>query len=149
MAISKKEPATAKTKTKKTETTEKTVRKKAIKAPKLGLVESAVAGINEKKGHGIVVLDLRNVKNATSDYFVICHADSTTQIEAIADSVEEQIYKHVGEKPLHKEGQQNAEWILIDYFNVVIHVFQSDKRAYYGLEQLWNDGIQLKLEVGC
>jgi ribosome-associated protein len=98
-----------------------------------------VSGMQEKKGKEIVWIDLRNVKNAVADFFVICHADSKTHVEAIADSIEEMVYKQTGEKPYHKEGNTNAEWILLDYVNVVAHVFRHEQREFYGIERLWAD----------
>lgn len=101
--------------------------------------ELAVHGIQEKKGNEIIRLDLRNIHSSVADYFVICHADSTTQVKAIANSVEEEIYKATNQEPRHKEGLEHAEWILLDYFDVVIHIFRTDKREYYGVEDLWGD----------
>jgi ribosome-associated protein len=101
--------------------------------------ELAVHGIQEKKGNDIIRLDLRNINSSVADYFVVCHADSTTQVKAIADSIEEEIYKALKIEPRHKEGLQHAEWILLDYFDVVVHVFRTDKREYYGVEDLWGD----------
>lgn len=99
----------------------------------------AVQGIIEKKGQEIVCLDLRNVKTSVADYFVICHADSSTQVRAIADSVEEEIYKAFRENPWHKEGFENSEWIILDYVTIVVHIFQREKRYFYGVEELWGD----------
>ena len=99
----------------------------------------AVNGILEKKGKDIVTLDLRNVKNALTDYFIICHADSGTQVGAIAKGIEEEVYKKTGEDPWHKEGFENAEWILLDYVNVVVHIFLKEKRYFYSIENLWAD----------
>ncbi|WP_448701771.1 ribosome silencing factor [Mucilaginibacter sp. AW1-3] len=101
--------------------------------------ELAVHGIQEKKGNDIIRLDLRNIHSSVADYFVICHADSATQVKAIANSVEEEIYKVLKIDPLRKEGLENSEWILLDYFDVVIHIFRTDKREYYGVEDLWGD----------
>ena|SRR6185437_10864854 len=101
--------------------------------------EAAVHGIQEKKGNDIIRLDLRNIHSSVADYFVICHADSATQVRAIANSVEEEIYKALKLEPLRKEGLENCEWILLDYFDVVIHIFRTDKREYYGVEDLWGD----------
>jgi len=101
--------------------------------------ELAVYGIQEKKGNDIIRLDLRNIHSSVADYFVICHADSATQVRAIANSVEEEIYKVLNIDPIRKEGLQNGEWILLDYFDVVIHIFRTDKREYYGVEDLWGD----------
>jgi len=101
--------------------------------------ELAVHGIQEKKGNDIIRLDLRNIHSSVADYFVICHADSTTQVKAIANSVEDEVYKVLGIDPVRKEGLENAEWILLDYFDVVVHIFRTDKREYYGVEDLWGD----------
>ncbi len=103
------------------------------------LSEIAVHGIQEKKGNDIVRLDLRNLNSAVSDYFIICNADSATQVKAIADSVEEEIYKKTQTNPWRKEGQDNAEWIILDYFDVVVHIFKTEKRNFYGIEDLWGD----------
>ena len=101
--------------------------------------ELAIFGIQEKKGNDIVRLDLRNIFSSVSDYFVICHADSTTQVKAIANSVEEEIFKATQQDPWRKEGLEYGEWILLDYINVVVHIFRTDKREYYGVEDLWGD----------
>lgn len=103
------------------------------------LVEAIINGIQEKKGKDIVSLDLGNVKNAICDYFVICHCDSAPHVLAVADSVDFEVEKNCGETPWHKEGYENAEWILLDYFNVVVHVFLKEKRDFYKIEQLWAD----------
>jgi ribosome-associated protein len=110
------------------------------------LAAIAVEGIQEKKGKEIVSLDLRNIKNSVSDVFVICHAESKNQVEAIARSVEEEIFKKTGEDPWHKEGFENAEWILLDYINIVVHIFQQSKRDFYGIERLWADAEIKKYE---
>jgi ribosome-associated protein len=98
-----------------------------------------VRGMQEKKGQDIVVMDLRNVKNAICDYFVICSGNSDTQIDAISTSIEEEVYKASKQDPWHKEGTLNREWILLDYVDVVAHVFKKERRAFYDLEQLWGD----------
>ena len=103
------------------------------------LSELAIFGIQEKKGNDIVRLDLRNIFSSVSDYFVICHADSTTQVKAIANSVEDEIFKATQQEPWRKEGLQFGEWILLDYIDVVVHVFRTDKREFYGVEDLWGD----------
>ncbi|MDB5144411.1 MAG: rsfS [Mucilaginibacter sp.] len=103
------------------------------------LSELAIFGIQEKKGNDIVRLDLRNIFSSVSDYFVICHADSTTQVKAIANSVEEEIFKATQQEPWRKEGLEYGEWILLDYVDVVVHIFRTDKREYYGVEDLWGD----------
>ena len=101
--------------------------------------ELAIFGIQEKKGNDIVRLDLRNIFSSVSDYFVICHADSTTQVKAIANSVEEEIFKATQQDPWRKEGLEYGEWILLDYVDVVVHIFRTDKREFYGVEDLWGD----------
>ena len=101
--------------------------------------ELAIHGIQEKKGNDIVRLDLRNINNSVSDYFVICNADSTTQVKAIANSVEEEIFKATQQEPWRKEGLEYSEWILLDYVDVVIHIFRTDKREFYCVEDLWGD----------
>lgn len=110
------------------------------------LVDAIVEGIQEVKGKDIVVLDLRDVPNTVCDHFVICHGDSTTQVESIARSVQEMTRKKVGEKAWHTEGERNAEWVLMDYVNVVVHVFHRDKRAHYALEDLWGDALRRNYE---
>ncbi len=98
-----------------------------------------VKGMEEKKASEILVLDLRKIKNAVTDFFVICSGNSDTQLEAISESIEEEILK-AGEKPARRvEGKSNGEWVLMDYFDVVVHIFLKDKREYYGLEELWGD----------
>ena len=101
--------------------------------------ELAIHGMQEKKGNDLVRLDLRNINSSVADYFVICHADSTTQVKAIAHSVEEEIYKVLQQDPWRKEGLEHGEWILLDYIDVVIHIFRTDKREFYGVEDLWGD----------
>lgn len=103
------------------------------------LSEFVVQGMLEKKASDVVVLDLRDIKHAVADYFIICSGSSDTQIDAISNSIEEQVFKLSKEWPWKVEGKQNKEWVLIDYVNVVAHVFNKDKRAFYGLEELWGD----------
>ncbi len=98
-----------------------------------------VHGIQEKKGNDIVRLDLRNINSAVADYFIVCHAESSTQMKAIADSVEREVYLASGQSPVHKEGLQHSEWILLDYIDIVVHIFRTDKRSFYGIEDLWGD----------
>ena len=98
-----------------------------------------INGMQEKKAKEIVCIDLRNLKNSVADFFVVCHADSKTHVEAIADSVEEFVMEHTGEYPRNKEGIANAEWILLDYVNVVAHIFRHEQREFYGIERLWAD----------
>jgi len=103
------------------------------------LVQSIIHGIQDKKGNGIIGLNLLNLNNSVSNYFVICHGNTKVQVEAIAESVEENVRKKLGDKPWHKEGFENAEWILLDYVDVVVHIFQESTRTFYNLEKLWAD----------
>jgi ribosome-associated protein len=105
-----------------------------------------VKGIQEKKGTNIVLLNLRDVGNAIADYFIICTGSSDTQIDAISNAVEKEVITEAQEKPWHREGYQNKEWILIDYVNVVVHIFKSDVRSFYGLEELWGDAVVTRIE---
>jgi ribosome-associated protein len=98
-----------------------------------------VKGMQEKKAYDIVVMDLKKVKNAVADYFVLCTANSDTQADAIAESVEKEVHLITKQHAWQKEGKQNREWILIDYVDVVAHVFAKGKRAHYNLENLWGD----------
>lgn len=101
--------------------------------------EIVIQGIQEKKGSEIVRLDLRNLHSSVSDYYVVCHATSATQVKAIAQSVEEEVYKAFELSPWRKEGLQLGEWIILDYVDVVVHIFKTEKREYYGIEDLWGD----------
>ncbi len=98
------------------------------------------------KGKDIVHLDLRDVPNTVCDHFVICHGDSSTQVAAIANSVEKMVRDQTDEKPWHTEGQNNGEWVLLDYVNVVVHIFHRDKRGYYALEDLWGDAARISYD---
>jgi ribosome-associated protein len=103
------------------------------------LLKSVVKGIYEKKGHDVLKIDLRNLENRIADYFVICHGTSVTQVDSICDSVEYTVRKMAGEKPLHLEGLDNCFWVLLDYGNVVVHIFLEEYRNFYSLESLWAD----------
>lgn len=101
--------------------------------------KAIVHGMLEKKAKDPVILDFSDLGHAVCDTFVICHGTSRTQVEAIADEVIREVKKTTGENPWHKEGFENAEWILIDYVSVVVHIFQDSRRKFYNLEQLWGD----------
>ncbi|OFY68301.1 MAG: ribosome silencing factor [Bacteroidetes bacterium RBG_13_43_22] len=103
------------------------------------LLNSVAKGIFEKKGHDVLKIDLRKLENSIADYFVICHGTSTTQVDSISDSVEDIVRKTAGEKPLHIEGLDNCFWVLLDYGNVVVHIFLKEYRDFYSLESLWAD----------
>ena len=110
------------------------------------LVAVMVHGMQEKKAFQIVSIDLRKTSSAFADFFVICHGGSARQVDAIADSVEEEVRKALREKPAHREGNDESEWVLLDYINVVVHIFSEKKRSFYQLEELWGDGIITKHE---
>jgi len=103
------------------------------------LLESVIKGIFEKKGQNVLKIDLRKLENRITDYFVICHAPSGTQVSAICDSVDDTVRKEASEKPLHIEGLDNCFWVLLDYGNVIVHVFLEEYRKFYSLESLWAD----------
>lgn len=109
------------------------------------LVDKVVAGMQEIKAEDIVVLDLRETGSSVCDYFVICNAESTTQVNAIADSIEKMVKEELKEKPIHKEGFQNAHWILLDYADVVAHVFQTESRHFYNIEEFWEDALRKEI----
>jgi ribosome-associated protein len=117
----------------------KTINAKIVKAGSEQLVEAVVYGMEELKAQDIVVMDLRKVPNALSDYFVVCHGTSNTQVQAIADSVERETFRMLQDEPSHREGARNATWILMDYVNVIVHIFSKDARGFYALEDLWAD----------
>lgn len=110
------------------------------------LVAVMVHGLQEKKGINIISLDLRKTSSAFADFFVICHGGSSRQVDALADSVEDEVRKALKEKPAHREGNDESEWVLLDYINVVVHIFSEEKRNFYQLEELWGDGIFTKHE---
>lgn len=101
--------------------------------------EFVIQGIQEKKGNEIIDLDLSGIENSVCNDFIICHGNSKRQVEAIAVAVEDTVKKNAGINPWHKEGYQNAEWILLDYVDVVVHVFNKPTRNFYNLEGLWAD----------
>lgn len=103
------------------------------------LAKEIISGMQDKKGQKIALIDLRNISNSISDYFVVCHGSSTTNVDAIAHSVEEKTREHLGEKPKHREGRREAEWIVLDYFDVVAHIFLEEKRTHFNIEDLWAD----------
>lgn len=105
------------------------------------LADLAVIGMQEKKAKNVVKIDLRKLGASVADFFVVCHGDSDRQVEAIADSVIDVVRDATGEKPFSKEGYRTGEWILLDYVDVVVHVFKRDIREFYGIEDLWGDGI--------
>ena len=105
----------------------------------ISLSEVVVKGMTEKKASDIIVMDLRHIHHAVADFFILCSGSSDTQIDAISDSVEEEVYKFSQQDPWKTEGKQNKEWVLIDYVDVVAHIFRKDKREFYALDELWGD----------
>lgn len=103
------------------------------------LVDKIVASIEDIKGEDITILDLKEIDNAVCEYFVICNGNSNTQVSAISSNVEKKVRNDIQERPIHVEGTDNAQWILLDYGNVVVHVFQKTIRAYYDIESMWGD----------
>ncbi|MGD0340639.1 MAG: ribosome silencing factor [Bacteroidales bacterium] len=103
------------------------------------LLKSIIKGIFEKKGLNVIKIDLRKLENSIADYFIICHGTSVTQVDSICDSVEDTVRKKTGEKPFHVEGLENCFWVLIDFGNVVVHIFLEEYRNFYSLESLWAD----------
>lgn len=106
------------------------------------LCDAIVEGMQENKAKDIVVLDLREVVNAVTDFFVICSGESSTQVDGINNAVVRHTRKELQEKPWHQEGKGNSEWILLDYVNVVAHIFYKDARSFYDLEDLWADAVK-------
>jgi ribosome-associated protein len=103
------------------------------------ITDFIIEGILEKKGEKIVSIDFSNIQNSIFKGFVICHGNSNVHVESIADSVEEYVRKKSGRKPVHIEGRTNCEWVLLDYFDMVVHIFQEKYRNFYQLENLWAD----------
>ena len=103
------------------------------------LIAVIVKGIDDVKGDDIQLLDLREIENTVCDYFVICSGNSNTQVNAISGSIQKVVSKELQDKPWHVEGETNAEWVLMDYVNVVVHIFQKHVRDFYDIESLWGD----------
>jgi ribosome-associated protein len=111
------------------------------------LITTILSGIEDVKGKEINILDLREIENTVCDYFIICEGTSNTQVSAIINSIQKKVSKELKEKPWHIEGLDNAEWVLIDYVNVVVHVFQKHIREYYDIESLWGDAKTTVIET--
>jgi ribosome-associated protein len=110
------------------------------------LIALIIDGIEEVKGQEITLLDLRELDNTVCEYFVICSGTSNTQVKAIVNSIQKTVSKAIQDKPWHVEGAENAEWVLMDYVNVVVHVFQKHIREYYDIEGLWGDAKVTSVE---
>lgn len=103
------------------------------------LISKIIAGVDDVKGIDLSLLDLRDIENTVCSYFIVCSGSSNTHVNAIVRSVQKIVSKELREKPLHTEGLENSEWVLIDYVNIVVHVFQKHIREYYNIEELWGD----------
>ena len=103
------------------------------------LFKTIIRAIHEKKGENVISLDLRKIPEAVSDFFIICEASSTTQVKAIADNVEHLVKEECGEGPYRHEGMSALQWVLVDYVNVVVHIFHPETRKFYRLEEMWSD----------
>jgi ribosome-associated protein len=103
------------------------------------ILKTIIKAIQDKKGERLVLLDLRKIPEAVADFFIVCEATTNVQVRAIAHNVEDEVKKEVGEIPYRHEGHQNMQWVLIDYVNIVVHVFQPEQRKFYRLEEMWSD----------
>lgn len=113
---------------------------------KQALVEKIIEAILDTKGEDIKILDLTHIENSVADHFIICSANSNTQVSAIAGNVEKKVRNELKDRPWHVEGEENAMWILVDYVSVVVHVFQKHIREYYDIEDLWSDAKVTEIE---
>lgn len=111
------------------------------------LISVIIKGIEDVKGKEITILDLREIENTVCEYFIIAEGTSNTQVNAIVNSVQKKVSKDLKDKPWHTEGADNAEWVLIDYVNVVVHIFQKHIREYYDIESLWGDAKTTIIET--
>lgn len=109
------------------------------------LKDTIVKAIKDKKGQQIKLIDLKTVRNMACDYFVISHGESSRQIQTIAENIEEQVWKNQGERPFNKEGKEQSDWILIDYVDIVVHLFKKETREFYSIEDLWGDANILEI----
>jgi ribosome-associated protein len=114
--------------------------KKTLKNETTKLLKEVINAMQDKKAKDIVSINLSKVENSIANYFVICSASSSTQINSIHENIIFKVHENLNLKPFHKEGYENSEWILIDYFDIVIHIFIGDTRKFYKLEDLWADG---------
>jgi ribosome-associated protein len=131
---------------------EKKARKRTTKAKELApsalIAQTVIDAIFEKKGKDVVIMDMREAEAAITDYYVVCTGDVGRQVKAIADGVKANVWENLDERAWHVEGYEAQEWILLDYIDVVVHVFTEEKRSFYDLERLWGDAPQEQLEDG-
>lgn len=109
------------------------------------LVNTIKEGLLEKKGKEIVLLDVRELTTLT-DFFIVCHGTSETQIRALANSVTQKVKDNLEESVWKKEGMDARRWIILDYVNVVVHIFSEEKREFYGIERMWNDAVRTEIK---
>ncbi len=107
------------------------------------LIKAIKLAIEDLKGKNIKVLDLRELYTSPTNFYIVCHGSSNTQVKAIAENIIKNTEKELGLSPTHKEGLELSEWVLLDYFNIIVHVFQENKRFYYDIENLWADSKEL------
>ena len=119
--------------------------KKKTESQSEQLFKAIVEGMQENKANHIVVLDLRELDGAITEFFVICSGDSDTHVDGIANSISRHVRKEMKEKPWKIEGKTNSDWILLDYVNVVGHIFYKDKRSFYDIEELWSDATRTNI----
>lgn len=112
------------------------------------LITQIIEGVEEVKGQEVHLLDLRAIENTVCDYFIICNGTSNTHVNAIVNSIQKIVSKSLKDKPWHVEGSENGEWVLMDYVNVVVHVFQKHIREYYDIENLWGDAKVTVIDNG-
>ena len=105
-------------------------------------VDTIAEAMLEKKGRNVCALDLKKICTSITDWFVICNADSTTQVDAIADNIEERMMEKCGRKVVRMQGKENGFWVIMDYLNIVVHIFQTEYRNFYRLEDLWADAVR-------
>ncbi len=122
------------------------MRQKTVSLPTEKLLETVIEGLKNNKAKDIRVLNLKNLDNAVSEYFVVCHGTSRTHVSSTAQSVEKEVKTVLGEYPWKKEGHTNGEWVLVDFSSIVVHVFQKEVRNFYNIEELWADAEITVLE---
>lgn len=118
----------------------------AVQADTELLNTTIIDAIQDIKGKRIVKMDLRNTDGAPTDYFIICEGESVTQVKAIASNIEKRISRELGFKANHTEGTGNAEWVLVDFFNTIVHIFYPETRKFYDIEELWSDSDTVEYE---
>lgn len=113
---------------------------------KQALIDKIIEAIQDTKGEDVMMFDLSKIENSVAETFIICSANSNTQVSAIAGNIEKKVRNELKERPWHVEGTDNALWVLVDYVSVVVHVFQRHIREFYEIEELWGDAIITKIE---